>query len=932
MSLFSLLYNLIIGPPELLFDVVYAFMIRMTQNPGVSIIALSLAINFLILPLYMRADAMQEEEKIRAEKLSRGVTHIKKTFKGDERFMMLQTYYRQNHYKPYYALKGSLSLLLEIPFFIAAYNFLSGLALIKGTSFGPIRDLGLPDGLLPVAGHQINLLPILMTAINIVSGVIYTKGMPLKSKIQLYGMAMIFLVLLYNSPSGLVFYWTLNNLFSLIKNIFYKLKNPKFVLCVISAAAGLPAFVYLLFHPMGTPRMRIFTLTASLLLVMPLAVSLLIKKFRLSLKGLEAAVSSDPDKAGRTVFYISAAILTVVTGLLIPSAVISSSPEEFVGITDFHSPLRYVLQSLLLAAGTFLIWFNVFYYLASSGVKRIISITAAVIACSSVVNYMFFGRNYGNMSPMLQYDTFEQAGKSEYFLNLAVLIGLGVLLVFIWKKKQVVLKTVGLAVCLTVLAMSLINIVSIHSVFSGMNSSDSNRSGNGNISFPLDKEGKNVVVIMLDRAISDFFPYIINEKPVLEKQFAGFTYYPNTISYGNTTLAASSALYGGYEYTPEAWKSRDVTIRQRQNEALKIMPYTFDENGYDVTVCDPSMAGLRWMPDLTIYSDHPDIRAFITKNRFMDRYSPEDSFRILSRNFFAYSLFRSSPVLLHATFYNSGQYNQSSGLSSVQVTLDMYRASGGFDGASPIFTGSYSVLKNLPLITEFRSEGRSTFLMMSNDTTHDIAMLQEPDYLPADTIDNSPFEENPPVRYAADGSSIVFSTPLQIKHYQSNMAAMLRLGEWLDYLREKGVYDNTRIIIVADHGKGLDYLTDQRFDEEGTGYSDGTDDVMTYSPLLLVKDFGSSELTTDASFMTNADTPSLAFSGLIDNPVNPFTGNPITDEGKNVPEILIALPAVYTPNDYSGNETEYRDVTWVGFRGTDTDDLSAWRVIGNNIP
>ena len=218
MNFLSFIYNIIFGPLVLLFDIVYALMYRMTDNEGLSIIALSLVINILILPLYRRADALQDNERARTNKLKRGVEHIKKTFKGDERFMMLQTYYRQNNYKPYFALSGSVSLLLEIPFFIAAFNFLSKLDLLIGSSFGPIPDLSKPDGLLNIAGHSINLLPLLMTAVNIVSGIIYTKGMPLKSKLQLYGMALIFLVLLYSSPSGLAFYWTLNNLFSLVKS------------------------------------------------------------------------------------------------------------------------------------------------------------------------------------------------------------------------------------------------------------------------------------------------------------------------------------------------------------------------------------------------------------------------------------------------------------------------------------------------------------------------------------------------------------------------------------------------------------------------------------------------------------------------------------------------------------------------------------------
>ena len=51
-------------------------------------------------------------------------------------------------------------------------------------------------------------------------------------------MAVFFLFFLYTSPAGLVFYWTLNNIFSLIKTVFYKLKHPGRVLKILAAAAG----------------------------------------------------------------------------------------------------------------------------------------------------------------------------------------------------------------------------------------------------------------------------------------------------------------------------------------------------------------------------------------------------------------------------------------------------------------------------------------------------------------------------------------------------------------------------------------------------------------------------------------------------------------------------------------------------------------------
>ena len=148
MSFWDILGTLLIKPLQLLFEVVFVMANRVVGDPGLAIIALSLAMNFLVLPLYRRADAMQEEERETELRLHKGVAHIKKTFRGDERMMMLQTYYRQNNYKPTYVLKGATSLFLEIPFFIAAYAFLSNLELLHGVSFGPIRDLGAPDGLL----------------------------------------------------------------------------------------------------------------------------------------------------------------------------------------------------------------------------------------------------------------------------------------------------------------------------------------------------------------------------------------------------------------------------------------------------------------------------------------------------------------------------------------------------------------------------------------------------------------------------------------------------------------------------------------------------------------------------------------------------------------------------------------------------------------
>ena len=116
----DILYNLIIEPLYLFFEFVFAKAYLFTHNYGYTIIVLSLTINFLVLPLYRSADAIQKKEREKEKKLEHWAEHIKKTFKGDERYMMLQAYYRENHFKQTDSLKGTVSLVLQIPFFIEA--------------------------------------------------------------------------------------------------------------------------------------------------------------------------------------------------------------------------------------------------------------------------------------------------------------------------------------------------------------------------------------------------------------------------------------------------------------------------------------------------------------------------------------------------------------------------------------------------------------------------------------------------------------------------------------------------------------------------------------------------------------------------------------------------------------------------------------------
>lgn len=181
---------------------------------------------------------------------------------------------------------------------------------------------------------------------------------------------------------------------------------------------------------------------------------------------------------------------------------------------------------------------------------------------------------------------------------------------------------------------------------------------------------------------------------------------------------------------------------------------------------------------------------------------------------------------------------------------------------------NYQVLETLKNVTKIQNGEENTFLFLCNDSTHEPMMLQMPGYEPAYEVDNSQYPELLEDRVGPDGQVLKLETDKQIIHYQSNMAALLQVGKWLDFLRENGVYDNTRIILVSDHGNPMEQI-DPLMLENGA-------DLEHYFPLLMVKDFGAQEFTVCHDFMTNADVPSLALQGLVENPVNPFTGKPIS--------------------------------------------------------
>lgn len=844
MNIFDILYTILIGPLKLLFEIIFSISYYVTGSPGLAIIALSLVMNILLLPLYNRADKIQEEENQIQARMKDGVDHIKKAFKGDEQYFILNTYYRQNGYKPIYALRNSISLLLEIPFFIAAYDFLSNLQLLNVSSFGVIGNLGAPDGLL----GGINLLPILMTLINILSSIIYTKGRPFRDNIQLYVLAILFLILLYDRPSGLVLYWTLNNLFSLGKNVVGKIKNKGKILSSIIFC--LCVGVLILLDPSKFAlrgKIMVYGLT-TLLMIFSLAVYF----------GWRIKLNLSHLPTNNTLFLLCTIYLFVLTGLLIPNSVIGSSPEEFISRFTLVNPLRYVFSASLLSFGLFVIWLNVFYILFEGNLKKILNVFVWVLTGVFTLCYLFFNNRFGTMSNTLLYDTAPAVSLKDAVINLVLVGVLTLAFTYIWARKIKYLKNILIIMCVSSLLLSLFGIYKTNlRAKAGIEKIASNIDNDEKV-LPLSKTEKNVVVLMLDRAISPYFPYILHERPELMEKYAGFTFYPNTISFGPVTNIGAPGLFGGYEYIPEEMNRRDKELLvEKHNEALKVMPVIFNENDYRVVVCDPPYAGYTWIPDLSIYDDYEGIKAYMTEGKFLDVNDHE--LDILDRNLFVYSLSRVCPSFLFSILYDNGNYLN----LNVKEEDENEKVRG--------FRNWFDTISHFSYMTYFTDDSKGSFLMIQNSAPHEPLYLSGPDY----TIDNKIDQTREDVEKTITsiyGETKVLKGREQVSHYDVNAATMIELGKWLDYLRENDVYDNTRIIIASDHGRNL-YL-DENMTIEKT-------DLLLFTALYLVKDFDSNEFAIDKQFMTNADTPYIAMNGLIENMENPFTGKQIFKEDKS---------------------------------------------------
>ncbi|MFP4562289.1 MAG: membrane protein insertase YidC [Spirochaetia bacterium] len=225
----------ILGWLESILRWILTFFYRLIPNYGVAIILLTIVIKIVLYPITKKS----YESTSKMQDLNPKIQEIKEKYKDNPQKMNqeMSALYKREGVSP---LGGCLPLLLQMPIFIALYGLLNKHFALRGAAFIPgwINDLSSPESIfnfaptsIPVIGSDIRLLPILFVGTQLISSKFMqspSQGSQANMKLMTYAMPIVFFFILYDAPSGLILYWTITNLLTVVQQyVIKKIRHRK---------------------------------------------------------------------------------------------------------------------------------------------------------------------------------------------------------------------------------------------------------------------------------------------------------------------------------------------------------------------------------------------------------------------------------------------------------------------------------------------------------------------------------------------------------------------------------------------------------------------------------------------------------------------------------------------------------------------------------
>jgi hypothetical protein len=325
---------------------------------------------------------------------------------------------------------------------------------------------------------------------------------------------------------------------------------------------------------------------------------------------------------------------------------------------------------------------------------------------------------------------------------------------------------------------------------------------------------------------------IIEQEPDMASQLKGFTWYPNTISISSNTCASISALLGGFKYSldklnEDASRNMEEKVTQVTEEfytKVKSAGYDFTANKMIYSTIDKQKFNTylpNWHEGWDVYNS--------TLNIGLPR---ELGYTILWEN----AAFYTAPLFIKPLIYNGGRWLH----GSVEKNLNTSQ------------TQPYNFLRLLPYISNAKNE-HPNFVYIHTMASHH----------PWDIVDSKG-------RIQMDQGV-----------YANNKWVLETFVKWFNWMKENDVYDNTKIVMISDHGphwRRFNGILDSDMPITiNPSLNIEEKKIMEMFPLMLVKDFNSKgKLKKDWRFMSNADAPAILFNENDPTKGIPLKGREIT--------------------------------------------------------
>ncbi|MBV9998808.1 MAG: membrane protein insertase YidC [Verrucomicrobia bacterium] len=182
------------------------------KSYALAIILLTIAIRSLLWPL--QNASMKSMRKM--SKLSPLINDLRTKYKDDPQRMNqeMMKLYKEYGVNP---LAGCFPMLVQIPIFFSFYSMLGTAIELRNSSFLWVKDLSQPDTIAYLGSFPINILPLIMVAVQLWQLQVTPKTGDPSQQRMLYITPVIFLVFCYNYASALALYWTVSTLFTVVQ-------------------------------------------------------------------------------------------------------------------------------------------------------------------------------------------------------------------------------------------------------------------------------------------------------------------------------------------------------------------------------------------------------------------------------------------------------------------------------------------------------------------------------------------------------------------------------------------------------------------------------------------------------------------------------------------------------------------------------------------